>query len=55
MLQQADTELDYTDIVDVIRSGLHDFLDATQDELNGAGDEIPHTFFAQRRQGESLR
>ena len=48
-------ELDYTDIVDVLRSGLHDFLDAVQDKLNGVGDEITHTFFAQRRQGESLR
>jgi len=48
-------ELDYTDIVDVIRSGLHDFLDATQDKLNGVGDEITHTFFAQRWRGESLR
>ena len=47
-------ELDYTDIVDVIRSGLHDFLDALQDKLNGVGDEITHTFFAQRWQGESL-
>ena len=46
-------ELDYTDVVDVIRSGLHDFLDALQDELDGVGDEITHTFFAQRRQGES--
>ena len=47
-------ELDYTDIVDVVRSGLHDFLDALQDKLNGVGDEITHTFFAQRWQGESL-
>ena len=48
-------ELDYTDIVDVVRSGLHDFLDGTQDKLNGVGEEITHTFFAQRWQGESLR
>lgn len=47
-------ELDYTDIIDVIRSGLHDFLDAIQDKLNGVGDEITHTFFAQRWQGEPL-
>lgn len=48
-------ELDYTDIVDVVRSGLHGFLDAIQDKLNGVGDQITHTFFAQRWQGESLR
>jgi uncharacterized alpha-E superfamily protein len=48
-------ELDYTDIVDVVRSGLHDFLDAIQDKLNGVGKEITHTFFAQRWRGESLR
>ena len=49
------SELDYTGIVDVVGSGLHDFLDAFQDKLNGVGDEITHTFFAQRWQGESLR
>lgn len=48
-------ELDYTDIVDVVRAGLHDFLDAIQDKLNGVGEEITRTFFAQRWQGESLR
>ncbi|MYN67120.1 MAG: alpha-E domain-containing protein [Acidobacteria bacterium] len=47
--------LDYTDIVDVVRSGLHDFLDAIQGKLNGVGKEITHTFFAQRWRGESLR
>ena len=52
---QLVSELDYTDIVDVLRSGLHDFLDAVQDRLNGVGNEITHTFFAQRWQGESLR
>ena len=46
-------ELDYTDIADVIRAGLHDFLDAIQDKLNGVGSEITHTFFAPRRRGES--
>ena len=54
-LGQLVAELDYTDIVDAIRSGLHDFLDAIQDKLNGVGNEITHTFFAQRWRGESLR
>jgi uncharacterized alpha-E superfamily protein len=49
------SDLDYTDMVGVFRSGLHDFLDAAQDRLNGIGNEITHTFFAQRWQGESLR
>ena len=44
-------ELDYTDIVGAISSGLHDFPDAIQGKLNGVGDRITHTFFAQRRQG----
>ena len=54
-LGQLVEELDYTDIVDVFCSGLHDFLDAIRDKRNGVGDRITHTFFAQRRQGESLR
>ena len=52
---QLAAELDYTDIVDVIRSGLDDFLDAIQDKRNGGGNEIAPTFFAQRWRGESLR
>ena len=48
-------ELDYTDVVDAVRSRLHDFLDAIQDKLNGVGNEFAHTFLAQRRHGESLR
>ena len=39
-------ELDYTDVSDVIRAGLHGFLDSLQDRLNDIGDEITHTFFA---------
>ena len=39
-------ELDYTDVTDVIRAGLHGFLDSLQDRLNDIGDEITRTFFA---------
>ena len=46
-------ELDYTDIADVIQAGLHDFLDAIQDKLNGVGNEITRTFFAPRQRQES--
>ncbi len=45
-LDRLVAELDYTDLVDVVRLGLHDFLDAIQDKLNGLGDEVTHTFFA---------
>ena len=47
-------ELDYTDIVDVVRAGMHDFLDAIQDKLNGVGEEITRTFFAQAGPGAAL-
>ena len=53
-LGQLVAELDYTDSAGAIRSGLHDFPDGTQGKLDG-GDRITHTFFARRRQGESLR
>ena len=39
-------ELDYTDVSDVVRAGLHGFLDSLQDRLNDIGDEITRTFFA---------
>ena len=39
-------DLDYTDIAEVIRAGLHEFLDSLQERLNGVGREITRTFFA---------
>ena len=45
--------LDYTDIADVIRTGLHDFLDSIQDRLNGVGSEITRTFFAPPRRTDT--
>ena len=46
-------DLDYTDIVDVIRTGLHDFLDSIQHRLAGVGSEITRTFFAPRRRTDA--
>ena len=40
------SDLDYTDHKDVIRRGLHQFLDDFQVKLNLAGDSIYETFFA---------
>jgi uncharacterized alpha-E superfamily protein len=42
------SEFDYTDISEIIKSGLHEFLDGLQVRLNDIGDEIFHTFFAVR-------
>ena len=39
-------EIDYTDSAQVVRGGLHDFLDAIQNKLNGVGNAITRTFFA---------
>ncbi len=41
-------EVDYTDTADIIRAGLHDFLDSIQHRLNSVGNEITRTFFAPR-------
>jgi len=39
-------ELNYTDIGDVVRGGLHEFSDSLQGKLNGVGDAITRPFFA---------
>ncbi len=46
-------DLDYTDIADVIRTGLHEFLDSIQNRLNGVGFEITRTFFAPPRRTDA--
>ena len=46
-------EIDYTDDADVIRAGLHDFLDAIQHKLKSVGNEINRTFFAPRARAET--
>jgi uncharacterized alpha-E superfamily protein len=38
--------MDYTSIEDIIKQGLHEFIDHFQSELNSAGDAIHTVFFA---------
>ncbi|MGW8194807.1 MAG: alpha-E domain-containing protein, partial [Desulforhopalus sp.] len=38
-------DLEYTDVDEVIASGLHEFLDDLQTRLNLLGDAIGTTFF----------
>ncbi len=45
-------DLGYTETSDVIRVGLHAFLDSIQGRLNGVGSEITSTFFAPPRRAE---
>ncbi|NJO79638.1 MAG: alpha-E domain-containing protein [Cyanobacteria bacterium RM1_2_2] len=40
------SELDFITIEEVIQSGLHEFLDHIQIELNGVGEKVFETFFA---------
>jgi len=41
-------ELDYVQVEEIIRDGLHEFLDDLQDRLNASGQAIFDTFFALR-------
>ena len=40
------SSLDYLTIEEIIQSGLHEFLDDLQRQINGVGDKIVETFFA---------
>lgn len=40
------SHLDYLTIEEIIQSGLHEFLDDLQQQINGVGDTIAETFFA---------
>jgi hypothetical protein len=40
--------LDYVQVEEIIRDGLHEFLDDLQDRLNASGQAIFDTFFALR-------
>lgn len=42
------SELDYTQIGEIIEKGLHEFIDAFQVQVNQAGEAIHETFFALR-------
>jgi len=45
-------ELNYVQVDDIIRIGLHEFLDNLQDRLNAVGQTIFDTFFALRQKGQ---
>jgi uncharacterized alpha-E superfamily protein len=45
-LGRISAELNYTQVPEIIGSGLHEFLDELQVRLNGVGDAIYNTFFA---------
>ena len=42
------SQLDYTQIGEIIEQGMHEFIDAFQIQLNKVGDAIHETFFALR-------
>ena len=47
------SQLDYTQISEIIEQGLHEFIDSFQVELNSVGEAIHETFFALRPVGQS--
>jgi uncharacterized alpha-E superfamily protein len=47
-LGQLRSELDYAQIHDIIDQGLHEFVDKFQTKLNGVGEAIHATFFAEQ-------
>lgn len=47
-LGQLRAELSYSQVQDIIKEGLHEFLDSFQTQLNHVGDSIFATFFASR-------
>jgi uncharacterized alpha-E superfamily protein len=47
-LGRVRAELDYIQVEEIIRAGLHEFLDSLQDDLNVSGQAIFDTFFALR-------
>jgi uncharacterized alpha-E superfamily protein len=48
------SNLDYTQIGEIIDQGMHEFIDAFQIQLNQAGDAIHETFFALRPMAGSV-
>lgn len=48
------SELDYTQIDEIVHTGMHEFLDAFQAKLNRVGDAIFETFFAMRPVGHTV-
>jgi uncharacterized alpha-E superfamily protein len=48
-------EMDYTHINDVVRQGLHEFIDDFQAKLNSVGDAIAETFFVSEPAEAAIR
>jgi len=42
------SEIEYSDISDIMQGGLHEYLDSFQKKLNNVGDAIYDSFFAAR-------
>ena len=42
------SQLDYTQITEIVEQGMHEFIDQFQKQLNKVGDAIHETFFALR-------
>jgi uncharacterized alpha-E superfamily protein len=54
-LGQLRAELDYAQVDEILASGLHEFIDRLQTNLNGVGSAIAETFFAVRpMQGQAV-
>jgi uncharacterized alpha-E superfamily protein len=51
---QLRSELAYTQVSDIMTSGLHEFVDAFQTKLNTVGDAMHQTFIAMRPEREAL-
>ncbi len=49
------SQLDYTQISEIIEQGLHEFIDTFQVHLNQVGEAIHETFFAMRPVGHAQR
>ena len=47
------SELDYTSVDQIIRDGLHEYLDRMQVTMNAIGDSLQNDFFASRAQSQS--
>ena len=45
LLGRLVSELDYTDVNEVIKRGLHEFIDELQERFNHVGEAITSTFF----------
>lgn len=49
LIGQLSSELSYAGVEDVLKSGLHEYVDALQDRLNEVGNGIYETYFAMKQ------